>query len=397
VVREHRVLPKPRSADLDDRVKRLVEGPPRPPRAGRGDSIVVVALVAIVIGVGLALAGAGGGSEPAAESTCPRPGAPTRDRVSDAGFSEGSGLPGRTDSELERELAGIAATGARFLRMDFDWSYLGRKEGRTDWSPVDRVVRVARRCRLEVLALLTYTPEWARRPGGSDHSPPADVTDFAEFASEAVDRYRPLGVRTWEIWNEPNLAFYWEPAPDPAEYAALLVAAYDAIKAADPDATVLTGGLARAVDEPDGAAVAPVTFLEGVYAAGAADHFDAVAHHPYSFPALPLQEDGANAFADDTPRLHEVMDEHGDRDKQVWGTEMGAPTSGDLSARFVAEYVTEAYEAWRDWSFTGPLIWYSYRDAGSDPDDPEDHFGLVRADFTPKEPALSAFEAVVGG
>jgi hypothetical protein len=393
-VREHRALPTPRSPDLDDRVKRLIEGPPRPVRAGRGDAVLVVALVAVVIGVGLVVGGAESGTPTGV--TC----AEAREvagRAPDAGFGEGSTLPSRTDAELEQELAGIAATGARYLRMDFDWSYIGRREGALDWAATERVVRQARACGLDVLGLLTYTPAWAHPPGASDHHPPTDPGDFAQFAAEAVRRFRPLGVRTWEIWNEPNVAFFWEPAPDPAEYADLLVAAYDAIKAADPDAIVLTGGLAPASDEPDGSRVAPVSFLERVYAAGAGDHFDAVAHHPYSFPALPLDATGDNMFVDVTPRLYEVMRENGDGNKEIWGTEMGAPTGGGLTTNFVAEYVTEAYEGWRDWSFTGPLLWYSYRDAGSDPDEPEDNFGLVRADYTPKEPALSAFEAVVGG
>jgi len=396
MLREHHTLPKPRpSADLDDRAKRLIEGPPRPPRPDRRDGILVVALAAIAVGSGLVWGG--GGSDPLPASTCPDAAEATDRRVSDAGFGEGSSLPSRSDTELERELAGIAATGARYLRLDFDWSYIGRREGELDWAPVDRVVRAARACDLEVLGLLTYTPAWARGPGGSDHSPPADADDFAEFAAATVDRFRSLGVRTWEVWNEPNLAFFWEPAPDPVGYTELLVAAYDAIKESDPDATVLSGGLAPAADEADGSRVAPVTFLEEVYAAGGGDHFDAVAHHPYSFPALPLDETGNNAFVDVTPALHAVMDENGDARKHIWGTEMGAPTGSSLTADFVAQYVTQAYEAWRDWSFTGPLIWYSYRDAGTDPDDPEDNFGLVRADYTPKEPALSAFEAVVRG
>lgn len=396
-MREHRGLPEPREpADVVARVERLLEVPPPPSRGRHRDGVVVVALVAIVMGAGLVSGGIG--SQPSPASTCSRGTEAAGGRVSDAGFSEGSELPGRSDRELERELAGIAATGVRYLRMDFDWSYLARKEGQIDWAPVDRVVRAARVCGLEVLALLTYTPEWARRPGGSDHSPPADADDFGEFASAAVDRFRPLGVRTWEVWNEPNLAFYWEPAPDAAEYADLLVAAYDAIKESDPNATVLTGGLAPAADQADGSRVAPVTFLEEVYAAGGGDHFDAVAHHPYSFPSLPLAEgDGDSPFLDVTPRLYEVMDEHGDGDKQVWGTEMGAPTGEGITADFVAQYVTEAYQAWREWSYTGPLIWYSYRDAGTDPADPEDNFGLVRADYRPKEPALSAFEAVMRG
>jgi len=71
---------------------------------------------------------------------------------------------------------------------------------------------------------------------------------------------------------------------------------------------------------------------------------------------------------------------------------MGAPTVPGTSTRFVAEYLTKAFEGWNRWSFTGPLIWYGYLDAGTNPTDPEDNFGLVRADFTPKEPVLGAFK-----
>jgi hypothetical protein len=86
------------------------------------------------------------------------------------------------------------------------------------------------------------------------------------------------------------------------------------------------------------------------------------------------------------------MAEHGDRNEQIWGTEIGAPTIPGTSPRFVAEYVTKAYRQWDRWKFTGPLIWFSYLDAGTNPAEGEDNLGLVRADFTSKEPALTAFE-----
>ena len=70
---------------------------------------------------------------------------------------------------------------------------------------------------------------------------PADPGPFAQFAGAAAARYAPLGVHDWEIWNEPNGAF-WLPAPNPAAYVAWL-RVMPAIKAADPEATVISGGL----------------------------------------------------------------------------------------------------------------------------------------------------------
>ncbi|MGH8983668.1 MAG: beta-xylosidase [Acidimicrobiia bacterium] len=373
---------------------------PEPSRRTRrpwldGVDILVVALVALAIGVPLALAA--DSPDPPSDAPCAQGGTALTAPVDDAGFAAGSGLPDRSEAGLARDLEGMAATGAGYLRFDLPWSYIEEQPGQFQWAEFDRIIAGAHACGLEVIGLLTYSPEWARAPGTGEHSPPVDVDDFAAFATEAVRRYEPEGVATWEIWNEPNIDVFWEPAPDPAAYADLLIAAYDAIEAVDPDGTVITGGLAPAGNDADGSRIAPVTFLEGVYAAGAGGHFDAVGHHPYAFPALPLDADGLdNAFADTTPGLVDVMEANRDGDKLIWGTEIGAPTSdGGISPDFLAEYATEAYDAWRAWPFTGPLLWYTYRDAGRDPADPEDNFGLVTVDYRPKEPALSAFEAVI--
>jgi aryl-phospho-beta-D-glucosidase BglC (GH1 family) len=55
-------------------------------------------------------------------------------------------------------------------------------------------------------------------------------------------RYKPDGVTTFEIWNEPNNASFWQPRPNPAAYTADLIAAYAAIKKASPSAFVISGG-----------------------------------------------------------------------------------------------------------------------------------------------------------
>jgi hypothetical protein len=39
------------------------------------------------------------------------------------------------------------------------------------------------------------------------------------------------------------------------------------------------------------------------------------------------------------------------------------------------------------------LLWYSYRDLGTDSSDPEQVFGLVKRDYSGKAPAVDAFVA----
>lgn len=90
-------------------------------------------------------------------------------------------------------------------------------------------------------------------PGQGKAINPANV--WADFVYSTVERYRPggllarqegwpasVGVRYWEIWNEPDYAQFWNGSV--ADYYRLLEVAYKTIKSADPQATVLLGGLA---------------------------------------------------------------------------------------------------------------------------------------------------------
>jgi hypothetical protein len=189
-------------------------------------------------------------------------------------------------------------------------------------------------------------------------------------------------------------------------YTELLRSAYTEIKKVDRDTIVLAAGTSPATDDPNGLDVSPVTFLEGIYANGGGDSFDAFAHHPYSFPCSPLLNRTWNAYFQ-TYWLHQVMVRHENGDRKVWGTEIGAPTGSDVgtcgggngSSVTEADQAAFAVDALRGWtqtfgSFTGPLLWFQIRDAGSDPLNPDDHFGLLRHDRSAK-PAYASFAQFV--
>lgn len=312
------------------------------------------------------------------------------DVASGVGFAPGAPLPS-APAELARDFDAMAASGATWVRLDLDWPAVERVRGRHDWTHVDRLVGAATSRGLRVLAMPAYTPAWARPAGTSDKHPPSDPADFARFAGAAAQRYAPRGVRHWEIWNEPNLWRFWESGPDPAAYTRLLRAASAAVKAVDPGATVVTGGLSPATD--DGGRVAPVTFLRGVYDAGGGDAFDAVGHHPYHFPCRVDTPGDWNAWWAVTPRLRQLMEERGDGHKRIWLTEYGAPTGSSeraVSEEDQAAMARQALLAAQRWEWTGPLFWYAVRDKGPDPTDPEQNFGLLRRDGSAK-PAWSAF------
>lgn len=302
-----------------------------------------------------------------------------------AGVSPGSGILWVSNAELAADMAAIRSSGSRWVRLDIDWASIEPTPGKFNWAVADRVVNAARREGLLVLGVLAYTPTWARPAGRSSHAPPSRVSDFSRFASAAVARER-LAVRAWEIWNEPNLAEYWEPRPDPRAYAALLSAASKAIHATDPKAVVLTGGLAPAVT--DGAQIAPTDFIARVYAAGAGKAFDVVAVHPYSYPALPSNTASArwNTFVR-LPLLRNVMVAHGDASKPIWLTEFGAPTGTGTDAvtqARQAQILADGFAQARRWPWIGALFTYSLRDFGTNAADREQNFGVLTAAGAPK-------------
>jgi hypothetical protein len=174
----------------------------------------------------------------------------------------------------DRQLEAIAAAGIEQVRFALVWRDLEPEapaDGHPsyDWSASDSEVAELARHRLRLMPTFALTPGWAATGGSLDcafgvASAGTDrIDDYANAAGALATRYGPRGtfwrqhpelppmpITTWEIWNEPNLRQYWCPSIDPAAYAQLFVPAAEAIKASQPDARVLTGGLA--IDGPAG-------------------------------------------------------------------------------------------------------------------------------------------------
>jgi hypothetical protein len=152
-------------------------------------------------------------------------------------------------------------------------------------------------------------------------------------------------VDAWEIGNEPNLDadFGWGAAPDPIAYKNLLCAAYAKIKQADPDAIVVSAGLApvgRVITVPgnpdgsNGQYQDERKYLEQLLIAGGGDCLDVVGLHPYGFSAdYNVEPDVVSADSTQNcdqglcfrtaEKFYEVMQANGLGDKKMWATEFG--------------------------------------------------------------------------
>lgn len=305
------------------------------------------------------------------------------------GISVGDNFANLSDQDLDSSMADIASLGVGWVRFDMAWD-LAQPTGpaSTDWSRFDRIVAAANRHGLQLVPILAYTPAWARPSGCSSwQCGPADPNQFAAYAAAAASHYSSMGIHTWEIWNEPNIDAFWLPAPDPAAYTRLLQASYTAIKASDPQAIVISGGLSPA-DNTAGH-IAPRDFLTAMYQDGARNYFDALSYHPFSYPVLPDDVTAWSSWSqmsDLDPSIRSIMVANGDGNKQVWATEYGTPSGGasNLNETLQALSFKQALEQMGNKPWLGAMFFHTYRDSPGDPNQATNDFGIIRTDGSRK-------------
>ena len=279
------------------------------------------------------------------------------------GFATGSEFLQYSQADLDRTLDTVKQTSAGWIRLGIDRSQIETGPGVYNWSTSDRVINAARARGLKVLALIAYTP-LLQGGGLLKTAPPANPNDFAVFAQRAVQRYGGQ-VNNWEIWNEPNLPFFFGNIPNKsAAYARLLKATYGAIKRVQPNSTVIAAGLS-----PMQGSDSPVAFVNDLYRFGAKGSFDALALHPYVFPGgIGANPNGAWS---DIAAVRGLMVRNGDAGKKIWFTEFGAPTNGPRNGGNTPEQqrdiIASQLAAFAQMPFAGPAFIYTIRDTANDP------------------------------
>ena len=61
---------------------------------------------------------------------------------------------------------------------------------------------------------------------------------FVRFAEDAARHFKGKGV-IWEMWNEPELDYYWKPYSNPKDYSILANETIEAIRRVDPGAVII--------------------------------------------------------------------------------------------------------------------------------------------------------------
>jgi polysaccharide biosynthesis protein PslG len=318
------------------------------------------------------------------------------------GIAYGDTLTWLPDQELAATLNDASALGVKWIRADLSWGDIQPDSANAyKWERFDRVVDAAGRRGLTLLPIISYTPSWARPAGCfTDKCAPANADQFAAFAGEAASRYG--GITTWEIWNEENSQRFWQPQPDPAAYANLLERTTASIRKSNPAAKILVGGLS--IIDTDQGGITPQDFLRVLVRSATSDAFDGVGLHPYTYPNL-ASDSGqwVSPRADAGSVLQSIRNCFTDAGLPaipIWITEYGAPTGGEpessdhVTETRQAEIAADAVKTAAADEGVAALIWYTYRDSGSDLSDPESYYGLRRADGS-KKPSYDAFRLAI--
>jgi hypothetical protein len=296
-----------------------------------------------------------------------------------AAFREGLGANihfTRDDAALDA----LRGAGFRFVRMDLTWSAIETTAGVYDFSSWDDLLAALEARGMRAHLILDYGNDLhSDGPGWAPRSP-AQVAAFGDFAEAAARHFAGRPVQ-YEVWNEPNIAVFWQPAPDAAAYAALAREAVSRVHAGDPAALVSVMGTSG-ID---------LAFIRTALRLGAADAADAVGVHPY-------RQDAPETAADEVLLLRAALAETLPAPPPVWCTEWGYSSAwygdGHAADSRKRQAVLAVREILTGWALGFPFhVYYDVRDDGTDPANGEHNFGLLADDYADK-PAMVALRTL---
>ena len=262
------------------------------------------------------------------------------------------------------EIEMIATAGFRWVRMDFKWDVTERERGVYDFSAYDRLLTALESRGVRALFILDYgnplyTDNKAVRTGEAR-------TAFVRWSVSAAKHFQNRGV-LWEIFNEPNNEMFWPPRPDVDEYTALALAVGKEFRSQFPSERLI-GPATAGID---------FSFLESCFKAGLLEYWSAVSIHPY-------RKSDPETAAAEYCRLRRLIQKYqppGRGETPIISGEWGySSVWRDMSEEAQAKMIARAFLT--NTANRIPIsIWYDWRDDGTNPNEAEHHFGLVRHEY----------------
>jgi beta-xylosidase len=312
-------------------------------------------------------------------------------------FQPGSNLygwfGGNSIEEQDMEVAALAEAGAKWVRINVVWHAVEpTQKGVYDSGALamyDNLMARLAENGMKAIFVTADTPYWASADPNKANGlwaqkyKPSNFSDLADYYAFLANRYESTGPHAFEIWNEQNEHYFWPSGVNATNYVAMLQSCYAAIKAVDPQAIVLNGGL---TDNGGAGVNGAINYMNAMYNAGAKNYFDAWSQHTY--PRTPQYEAIIS-------QVRNVMVARGDSAKKIWMTEWGWVTytnTADASAvsyQRQAHYLTNMLTRMASYPYVEVGVWYTSRSYNEN--EHEGSFGLALPDFT-KKPSFFAFK-----
>ncbi|GAB1421297.1 hypothetical protein MASR2M15_14520 [Anaerolineales bacterium] len=277
-----------------------------------------------------------------------------------------------------------------WVKISVNWRDIELIQGQINFEDLDAIIEKVANNNIKILLNLSSAPDWARpsiEKEKAEHQgdpstlinrlaedgPPDDFADFGAFVSVVANRYQGK-VQAYEIWSDPNLRKEWNSALYPIRadhYVALLKTAQQAIQAADPQAIIVSAGLAPTALNDGFNAIDDRVFLQNMISNQVQDYIQAVGIHPFGWANAPAASCCATEasipthndnrvfyFKDNLEDYQQILSKNGLL-LPLWATSfgwgssegavLGSPNEGNIYLNYlneeqVAEYIREAFE-----------------------------------------------------
>ena len=338
----------------------------------------------------------------------------------------------------------ISQLGVDWVKIDVSWAEIEPLQGEYDYAALDTTVSAIDALGVNIALNVYEAPAWTRTNYilnqllQLNSGPPEDIATFGTFMTDLTTRYAGV-VDAYEIWKSPNLLKYWTVpvyatpperdesgnfgVPDEIQigatyYVDLLEVGYDAIKAADGEALVITAGLAPVGSSDNYNFIATGTFLNNMLLSGAANYSDGIGaiFGASAVPPTALccnQPPGVDSHYESFLQYFlEILDFYNDilqrndvADMPIfvtqfgWGTTEGTnlstPATGFEWLNYTSQdeqaiYITQAYEEGKNLGYVGGMFLYNLNGCGVG-DSEACYFSLIDANNTAR-PAFGALQ-----
>lgn len=193
-----------------------------------------------------------------------------------------------------------------------NWPQIEPDRNRWDFRRLDHYEKLAQKHDVQLLVPLGLSPPWASaRPtepsayGPGKAAEPRNLADWRRYVEVVARRYRGR-IRSYEIWNEPDLPNFFSGSPE--DMFLLAREAFVIIKRIDPEAILVSPS---ATGGDDG-----IRWLDRYLSLGGGQYADVIGYHLYVSPQPP------EAALPVIRKVQQLMAKHS-LSKPLWNTEAG--------------------------------------------------------------------------